>query len=93
MIDEARVLADAVNLEDFGISGLVQLMVPLTLQGGGVAQLVEALEKRDQYGYWDARLKESFQFDVTRDIARKRLERARRAAEALADELTEDKPS
>jgi hypothetical protein len=67
-------------------------MVPLTLQGGGVAQLVEALEKRDQYGYWDARLKESFHYEVTRNIAMKRLEQARQTAAVLAAELAEDSP-
>jgi hypothetical protein len=92
MLEEARLLADAVSLDDFGISGLVQLMIPLALQGGGVPQLIEALEKREQYGYWDARLKESFHFQVARDIARKRLERARQTAATLAAELVEDQP-
>lgn len=92
MLEEARVLADAVNLDDFGVGGLVQLMVPLTLTGGGLAQLIEALEKRDQYGYWDARLKESFHFKQSRRIARMRLELARKTAAALSAELAEDAP-
>ena len=54
------------NLDDFGVTGLIGLMVQLALQGGGARQLIEAYDKRDQYGYWDARLKESFHFDAVR---------------------------
>ena len=57
MIEEARLLGDALNLEDFGVIGLTTLMIQLGLQGGGVNQLIESYEKRDAYGYWDARLK------------------------------------
>lgn len=92
MIEEARLLADAINLEDFGVIGMTTLMIQLALQGGGVKQLVESYEKRDAYGYWDARLKEGFHFDAVRDIARKRLEQARAAAAALAAEVKDDQP-
>ena len=92
MLDESRLLADAVNLDDFGVSGLVQLAAQLGLQGAGLPQLIEALEKRDEYGYWDARLKESFHFEPVRAIARKRLERTREALEQLRSEATEDSP-
>jgi len=92
MIEEARLLADAINLEDFGVIGLTTLMIQLGLQGGGVNQLVESYEKRDAYGYWDARLKEGFHFDAVRKIARQRLEQARDAAAALMAELKDDQP-
>src|SRR5688572_25542653 len=46
MLDEARLLADAVNLDDFGASGLVQQMVHLTRQGEGLAQLIEGCGAR-----------------------------------------------
>jgi hypothetical protein len=92
MVEEARLLADAINLEDFGVIGLTTLMIQLGLQGGGVNQLVESYEKRDAYGYWDARLKEGFHFDAVRRIAKQRLERARQAAAALMAELKDDQP-
>jgi hypothetical protein len=91
MLEEARLLADAVNLDDFGVAGLVNVAVQMALQGSGVAALVEAYEKRDQYGYWDARLKEGFHFDHVRSIARQRLEKARGALAQLVAELHEDK--
>jgi hypothetical protein len=92
MIEEARLLADAVNLDDFGVSGLAVLMVQLAIQGGGAKQLVEAYEKREEYGYWDARLKEGFHFEVVRQMAVARLAAARSAAEALLAEIKEDQP-
>jgi hypothetical protein len=92
MIEEARLLADAVNLDDFGVSGMTLLMVQLSSQGGGARQLIEAYEKREEYGYWEARLKEGFHFDAVRQIAARRLEAARAAAQALLAEIKEDQP-
>jgi len=92
MIDEAKLLADAVNLEDFGVTGIIQQTVQLTRQGDGLMQVVEGAEKRDQYGYWDARLKDGFHFEPVRQMALRRLENARAAAKLLAEELAEDRP-
>jgi hypothetical protein len=92
ILDEARLLADAVNLDDFGVTGLFQQALHLGRAGAGVSQLADGLEKREQYGYWDARLKDGFHFDPVRQIARHRLENARRAATLLLDELNEDRP-
>jgi hypothetical protein len=50
MLDEARLLADAMNLDDFGVTGLMMQMIQLSRQGDGVAQLAEGAEKREQYG-------------------------------------------
>jgi len=90
MLDEARLLADAVNLEDFGFVGLLQQAIQLSRQGGGVAQVADGLEKREQYGYWDARLKEGFHFEPVRKIAADRLKHLRAAAALLQGELVED---
>lgn len=90
MIDEARLLADAVNLEDFGVTGLFHQAIQLTRQGDGVAQLAEGCEKREQYSYWDARLRDGFHFEPIRHLARRRLEHARQICKLLIDELKED---
>lgn len=84
---EARLLADAINLEDFGLIGLLSQTIYLAHSGAGIAQLVEGFEKREQYGYWDARLKDSFHFDAVRDLARDRLKSARRAVAMLRQEM------
>jgi hypothetical protein len=92
VLDEARLLADAVNLDDFGITGMIVQTVQLALQGEGVADLAEAAEKREQYGYWQARLKDGFHFEPIRAIATRRLESAVAVAKMLADELRQDTP-
>ena len=90
MLDEARLLADAVNLDDFGMIGLLLQTIQLTRQGGGVTQAADGLQKREQYGYWNARLKEGFHFDPVRKIASARLEHLRAASALLEAELKED---
>ena len=90
MLDEAKLLADAVNLDDFGITGLINQTLQLGRQGDGLLQLADGLEKREQYGYWDARLKDGFHFEPVRQIARRRLDNARHVAMLLMGELRED---
>jgi hypothetical protein len=92
MLDEARLLADAVNLDDFGVVGVVTQVVQLARQGEGVAQLAEGCEARELYGYWDARLKDGFHFEPVRQIALRRLDSARHLCALLAAELREDVP-
>ena len=92
MLDAARLLADAINLEDFGVLGIVGQVIQLYQQGQGAVQLADGLEKRDLYGYWDARLNEGFHFEPVRRMARQRLEHAREIAKMLRQELDEDMP-
>jgi len=90
MLDEARLLADALNLDDFGLTGLIEQTIQLARQGQGLLQLADGLEKREQYGYWEARLKDGFHFEPVRQIARRRLDNARHAALLLLAEIRED---
>ena len=87
MLDEARLLADAVNLDDFGITGLLQQMTQLARDGEGVVQLAKGAQTREQYGYWEARLKDGFHFDPVREMARRRLDGARLVVTLLMEEL------
>jgi hypothetical protein len=88
--DQAKLLADALNLDDFGVAGLIVQAIGIARQGGGVLQVADGCEKREQYGYWEARLKDGFHFDQTRQIAKKRLDHARKTATLLIAELKED---
>jgi hypothetical protein len=92
MLDESKLLADAVNLEDFGLIGAVQQAVQLSRQGAGVVRLIEAFEKREEYGYWQARLKDGFHFEPVRQMARRRLENAREMFKLLQQEIKDDEP-
>lgn len=88
--DEAKLLADAVNLEDFGVTGLVGQIIALSQQGEGVRQFADGCRKRDAYGYWEARLRDGFHFDAVKQIAQRRLQNARQVAEMLVREMKED---
>lgn len=92
MIEDARLLADAINLEDFGVIGMVQQVLQLLRQGEGVQQLAAGCEKRDQYGYWEARQKDGFHFEPVRQMAKRRTEHLRQFARMLANELSADTP-
>ncbi|MGH7180089.1 MAG: hypothetical protein ACREJC_22115 [Tepidisphaeraceae bacterium] len=89
MLEEARLLADAINLDDFGSVGLLALAMQLSLLGDGPGELADACAKRDEYGYWEARLKDGFHFDVVRKMAQQRLQAAREVTRTLVDELSE----
>jgi len=89
-LSEARLLADAVNLDDFGVVGLFLQAMHLARQHAGIAQLIEGYDKRREYGYWEARLKDGFHFDAVREMARKRMASAQRAVELLKAELSQD---
>jgi hypothetical protein len=91
-LPEARLLADAVNLDDIGVTGFVSRVIQLAIQGDGITQVIEGDEKRDQYGYWEARLKDGFHFEPIRQIARRRLERLRQVDRLLAEDLSGDMP-
>jgi hypothetical protein len=92
MTEEARLLADAVNLDDFGVTGVALQAMQLAQQGLGATALRDALAKRDAYGYWDARLNDGFHFQQSRQLAKQRLEQTRLIARLLADELSADEP-
>ena len=83
---EARLLADAVNLEDFGVTGLLNQMASVAVAGDGVTQLLDACATREQYGYWDARLAR-FHFPAVRELAVQRLANARHCCTLLRSEL------
>ena len=90
--DESKLLADALNLDDFGVIGFVTRTIQLGRQGDGVSQIADAGHKRDQYGYWEARLKDGFHFEPIRKLARQRLENLREVAKLLDNELNGDIP-
>ena len=90
--DESKLIADALNLDDFGVIGVINRAIQLGRQGDGVNQVADGNDKREQYGYWDARLKDGFHFEAIRQIALRRLSTARQICATLAQELKQDMP-
>ncbi len=88
---EAKLLADAVNLDDFGIGGLVNSAMRLATAGEGLSQVVDGAAKREAYGYWEARMKDGFHYGASSKLAAERLATARRVVTALRKELEEDR--
>jgi hypothetical protein len=80
---EAMILSDARNLEDLGTIGLLHDLRRSILQGKSISELLDSWKCKIEYGYWQARIKESFRFDPVRQIAEQRLA----AAAAFMDQL------
>ena len=89
-MEEARLLADSVNLDDFGVTGLIMQAMQLSRQNAGVEQVADGFQKRREYGYWEARLKDGFHFEPVRKLARDRLKYATQVVDLLLAELKED---
>ena len=88
VLDEARLLGDAISLGDFGVIGLLAM----ARDADALGQVVERWTTREAYGYWRARLNNSFHFREVRAVARRRYQHGRRAIEMLREELAEDRP-
>ena len=88
--EETKLLADAINLDDFGAIGFVLSAMNLSSAHGSLNQLAESFEKRESYGYWSVRLKDTFHFPMIREMALKRLESTRSLSQILNQELHEE---
>jgi hypothetical protein len=88
--DEAKLLADSVNLDDFGMTGLITQAMQMSRQNAGVEQVADGFQKRREYGYWEARLKDGFHYEPIRKMARDRLKYACEMVDLLLAELKED---
>lgn len=71
-LNEAKVLSDAINLDDIGAVGVFNQVRAATLQKKSISELLSSYKKKADYGYWQARLNESFHFKNTANIANKR---------------------
>ena len=77
-IIEAMVLSDARNLDDMGATGVFNEMRRYVIHGRGVAEALAGWNRKIEYDYWAARLRESFRFEAVRAIAEQRLLAARK---------------
>ncbi|MCK5172624.1 MAG: hypothetical protein KAR47_04485, partial [Planctomycetes bacterium] len=71
-LNEAKILSDAINLDDIGSVGIFNQARDCALHKKSIAQLLNNYKKKADYGYWQARLRESFHFASAAKIANKR---------------------
>lgn len=85
---EARVLADAESLADIGVPYLLGLFRRYQNQSRGLTEMITSWQRQHEYSFWDARINDGLRFEISRRIARERLEAADRCMQALAVQNT-----
>jgi HD superfamily phosphodiesterase len=83
---EALLLSDADSLDDVGALGVWRELRRNILEGRAVEDAVRVWQRREQYGYWDSRLRDTFRLQTSRHLAQGRLAAARGFMEQLGRE-------
>lgn len=69
---EARILSDARNLDDMGSVGVFNEFRRCVIQGKGVSGALKSWQRKIDYRYWQARIKDSFCYESVRKLAAQR---------------------
>lgn len=85
---EAQVVAEADNLQEFGVVSLWSAIRRGAVEGKGVQAFFDTWRRRKEYQFWAARLNESFLFEPVRELARRRLEKFERLLEEIEEQHT-----
>jgi hypothetical protein len=72
---EAKLLSDAVALEDVGLVGLWNGAYKYHGMGRSLEQFLKLWKTQREYGYWQTRLRDGFHFEISRSVAKERLAR------------------
>jgi len=74
---EAKILSDARNLDDMGAVGLFNEFRRYVVHGRGASDVLDSWQRKIDYRYWGARLKEGFRFESVRKLATQRFSAAK----------------
>lgn len=85
-LPEARVLSDACNLDDVGVVGLWREVRRFAMEGRGIEDVLASWQRKLDYGYYAARLADTFRFDASRRWAEARLRRLERVMTEMISE-------
>ena len=85
---EAQIVAEADNLQEFGVVSLWSAIRRGAVEGKGVQALLDTWRRRKEYQFWTTRLNDSFRFEPVRELARRRLEKFERLLEELEEQHT-----
>lgn len=83
---EGQIVAEANNLDEFGVLALWTVIRRGTLEGKGVQAVIDMWERKKEYRFWTARLHDSFRFKPVRELAEERLKRFERVMEELKEQ-------
>lgn len=90
-LPEARLLADALSMEEFGLIGLWNQNRQFHASGKTLEQLLKLWKAQHDYGYWESRLRDGFHYEAARRSAKDRLGQMKGIYERLQREhLCED---
>jgi len=70
---EAVLLAEAVNLDDVGPMWIWYQAQRFGYEGQSIKTLISQWRVRQEYGYWETRIRESLRFEWSRKLARRRV--------------------
>jgi hypothetical protein len=73
-LPEARLLADALCLEEFGLIGFWHQLRAFHAASKTPEQLLKLWKAQHDYGYWDTRLRDGFHYPAARAAAQSRLD-------------------
>ena len=85
---EAQVVAEANNLEEFGLLSLWPSIRRGMVEGKGIQAVIESWRRKKEYHFWTARLRDSFRFDAIRHLASARLQTLERVMVELDEQFT-----
>jgi HD superfamily phosphodiesterase len=88
---EAQILADAINLEDLGALGVWAELRRFAAAGRPVGEALISWQRKIEYNYFQARIKDCLRLAAVRRLANKRLEAVTGFMEQLkAEHVSED---
>ena len=87
---EAMILSDARNLDDMGAAGIFNQLRKHMAGGRGVSDVLASWQRKVDYQYWQARLRDGFRFNSVRILAEQRLAAAEKFMNQLAVEHSAD---
>jgi len=76
IIIEAKILSDARNLDEIGAVGIINEIREIMCSGRSVTNFLKSWQSKIDYGYWQARINESFHFDTVKKLAEQRFSSA-----------------
>jgi len=71
---EARILAEAEALDEIGAIYVLRQFRQYQAEGRPLRQIADSWQRQKEYDYWEVRLNDGFQYELTRALARRRLE-------------------